>query len=609
MHILVLNSGSSTIKLDLINTQTEDKIFSWLIDKVLSSEPIIYDIHHQIIAKLDISGHEKALEAAFLLIENLYSHVKIEGIGHRVAHGADEFRAAIEINAEVEAVIEKLSELAPLHNPAALAGIRTARRYYPLLKNIAVFDTAFHHTLPRRAYTYPFPKEINEKYHVRRYGFHGTSHQFVAQKAAEYLKTDISTLRIISCHLGNGCSADAIEFGRSVDTSMGITPIEGLVMGSRAGDIDTGILLDIMRKENMSPDAALAMLSSKSGLLGLTGTSDMREVEAMAADGNDDARLAIYVFAHRLRKYIGAYAAVMGGVDAIVFTGGIGQNSAMIRHRAVQRLDFLGAVIDEERNHDAKVSVENPVFEISTSWSRCKILVVRTDEQLAIAQESALILEKKQEINCNLSIPVSVSARHVHLTQEHVEVLFGKGYHLHNLKELSQPNNFACEETVTLVGPKNQLEKVRILGPCRNYTQVEISRTDEFLLGIDAPIRASGQIENSPGLTLIGTEGRKLVLEKGAICAWRHIHMSVQDAINFGVKDKDVISVQINNHEGRSLTFGDVLIRVDPSFVLEMHIDTDEANAAEIHSGDTGSLIPTNISAQAFSKKVAYSMH
>jgi acetate kinase len=358
-----------------------------------------------------------------------------------------------------------------------------------------------------------------------------------------------------------------------------------------------------MEKEKMSPKDAREMLNTRSGLKGLTGSSDMREIEKLAAAGNDDARLAIYVFAHRLRKYIGAYSAVMGGVDAIVLTGGIGENSAMIRHRALQRLDFLGAVIDEEKNHDAAVSIQKPVFEISTSWSRCKILVVRTDEQLAIAKESRALLEKEHDIHFAKKIPVAVSARHVHLTQAHVEVLFGEGYQLQYEKELSQPGNYACRETVTLVGPKNNLEKVRILGPCRGYSQVEISRTDEFLLGIDAPVRASGHIENTPGMTILGTEGRKLHLDKGVICAWRHIHINEKDASLFGVKDKDVISVEINNQQGRSLIFGDVLIRVDPAFVLEMHIDTDEANAAEIHSGDFGLLVETNAEAQMQSKK------
>lgn len=570
---------------------------------MLSENPEIIDENKNCLAKINQSGHNAALEYIFRMLEEKYSEYSLVAIGHRVAHGGDDFKTPVYIDENVESAVEKYAFLAPLHNPAALAGIKAARQYYPNLPNIAVFDTAFHQTLPRRAYTYAFPKEINQKYGVRRYGFHGTSHQFVSAKAAEYLKTTKENLRIISCHLGNGASIAAVEFGRSVDTSMGMTPIEGMIMGTRSGDIDAGILLDIMQREGWTAEQARKMLNNDSGLKGLTGTSDMRDIEKMAAEGNDDARLAIYVFAHRLRKYIGAYAAVMGGVDVILLTGGIGENSAMIRHRALQRLDFLGAVLDETKNHDAKVTIENPVFEISTSWSRVKILVVRTDEQLAIAKECRILLEKRGEINCSKNIPVAVSARHVHLTQEHVEALFGKGHKLTYIKELTQPGNYACAETVTLVGPKNNLENVRILGPCRKETQVEISRTDEFLLGIDAPVRASGHIENTPGLTLIGTDGRSLVLEKGVICAWRHIHMSEKDAEEFGVKDKDVISVQINNKQGRSLIFGDVLVRVNPAFVLEMHIDTDEANAAEIHSGDVGMLLATDVSATAFSKK------
>lgn len=603
MYILVINSGSSTVKIDLIHAKTEEKVFAWIADKVLSDEVTVIDENKNVTACPNISGHAEVLEFLFGLAEKYFEQYPLVAVGHRVAHGGEECKMPTYITDEVEQIIQKYAELVPLHNPAALAGVKAAKKKFPNLPCIAVFDTSFHQTLPRRAVTYPFPKEINEKYRIRRFGFHGTSHRFVCEKAAEYLNTDKENLRIVSCHLGNGASIAAVEFGRSVDTSMGITPIEGMLMGTRSGDIDPGILLDIMEKENMSPKDARDMLNTRSGLKGLTGTSDMREIEKLAAEGNDDARLAIYVFAHRLRKYIGAYAAVMGGVDAIVLTGGIGENSAMIRHRGLQRLDFLGAVIDEEKNHDAAVSIRKPVFEISASWSRCKILVVRTDEQLAIAKECRALLEKEHDIQFAKKIPVAVSARHVHLTQAHVEVLFGKGYHLQNEKELSQPGNFACRETVTLVGPKNNIENVRILGPCRNYSQVEISRTDEFLLGIDAPVRASGHIENTPGMTILGTDGRKLHLDKGVICAWRHIHINDKDAALFGVKDKDVISVEINNKQGRSLIFGDVLIRVDPAFVLEMHIDTDEANAAEIHSGDFGLLVETNAEAQMQSKK------
>ena len=283
--------------------------------------------------------------------------------------------------------------------------------------------------------------------------------------------------------------------------------------------------------------------------------------------GNEDCRLAIHTFTHRLRKYIGAYAAVMGGVDVIVFAGGIGENSAMVRHRASQRLDFLGAVIDEDRNRDLDITKNRKVEDISAENSRCKILVISTDEQLAIARQTAKLIEKKEKVNTLPIIPIAISARHIHLTQETVEALFGEGYELTPYKPLSQPGQFACEETLTIIGPKNKIAKVRILGPTRSKNQVEISRTDEFFLGIDAPIRESGHVENSPGITLLASNGNKVDLKEGVICAWRHIHMTPENAQLFKVKDRDIVEIAVNNEE-RSLTFGNVLIRVSPKYKL-----------------------------------------
>ncbi|MCC5945497.1 MAG: phosphate propanoyltransferase [Bernardetiaceae bacterium] len=235
--------------------------------------------------------------------------------------------------------------------------------------------------------------------------------------------------------------------------------------------------------------------------------------------------------------------------------------------------------------------------------SRCKILAIRTDEQRAIAEQTADFISEKYKVNTILQIPVAVSARHAHLTQKTVEKLFGKGYQLTKFRDLSQPGQYACQETLTLIGPKNNIEKVRILGPTRPEDQIEISRTDEFILGIDAPVRASGHIENTPGIILEGTEGRRVNLKEGVICAWRHIHMHPDDAVKFGVEDKDVVEVEIDN-KGRSLIFGDVLVRVSPQFNLEMHIDTDEANAAEIRPGDTGALRHTGSEGHLLKRKI-----
>ena len=361
------------------------------------------------------------------------------------------------------------------------------------------FDTAFHSTLPDRAKTYALPMEVAAKHSLRRFGFHGTSHRFVAKQTADFLGEDLRDLRLITCHLGGGCSVCAVEYGRSVETSMGTTPLEGLVMATRCGDIDAGAILNLIREEHLDIDEADTILNRKSGLAGLSGRgSDLRDIESAAESGDERCQLAIQVFSHRIRKYIGAYAAVMGGVDGIVFTAGIGQNSSAIRHRVTQRLEFLGARMDEQKNRDLKINEDCPVAEFSTPHSRVKLIAARTDEALEIAREASNHCRESAMPEPVKSIPVAISARHLHLTQETVETLFGKGYQLTPLKPLSQPGQFAAEETVTLVGPKRSIEGVRILGPTRNVNQVEISRTDEFYLGIDAPIRASGDVVNSP---------------------------------------------------------------------------------------------------------------
>jgi acetate kinase len=467
---------------------------------------------------------------------------------------------------------------------------------------------------------------LARRHDLQRFGFHGTSHQFVAERTAEFLGRDLRELRIISCHLGGGCSVCAVENARSVETSMGMTPLEGLVMATRSGDIDPGAIIHLIRTEEMTADTLDRLLNHQSGLAGLSGISgDLRDIERAAEEGNEDCRLALQVFCHRIRKYIGAYAAVMGGVDAIVFTAGIGQNSAVVRHSVAQRLDFLGAVFDERRNREAKVTRENPVAVLSSDDSPTSILAIVTDEAWAIARQCDALTrpagstggnspsplrecettiqaktnsESSEAYEVEHTIPVAISARHVHLTQEMVELLFGQGHQLTPLKPLSQPGQFAAEEEVTLVGPKRSIERVRVLGPTRAKNQVEISRTDEFFLGVDAPIRASGDVENTPGMTLIGTDGRSETLHQGVICAWRHIHMTPQDADYFDVADGDVVDVEVGTTGVRSLTFGDVLVRVKSSYKLEMHIDTDEGNAAELSRNDVGELEVTDAEAK-----------
>jgi len=599
MNILVINCGSSSIKAAVLDDENGNALLTMKVERV-HAKPLIH-INGETI-DCPKSGHEGALKFSLALIKDYLGDLELSGVGHRVVHGGDKFDMPVLIDETVENVIKEVSILAPLHNPVNLLGIRVARKIFSDLPHVAVFDTAFHQTMPKRAVTYALPKNLREKHGIRRYGFHGTSHEYVAELAAKYMKADMNSLRIITCHLGNGSSVAAVEYGRSVETSMGMTPLEGLVMGTRSGDIDPGILMHIMREEEVSVKDLDLILNKKSGLAGLSNIgNDMRDIIEKSSEGDDDCRLALQVFTHRVRKYIGAYTAVMGGVDAIVFTGGIGENSAVVRHRATQRLDFFGAMINEDKNHDVKLSAEEPVQEFSMDYSRVKLLAVKTNEQYAIAQETVRVIEEKSKVNTIPTIPIAVSGRHIHLTQEAVDALFGEGHQLTEKAPLSQPGQYACNEQVTVVGPKNNIERVRVLGPTRPKNQLEISRTDEFFLGVDAPVRASGKVENSPGIKLIGTKGT-YQMKEGVICAWRHIHMTPEDAELFGVEDQDIVDVEVTNGL-RPLTFGNVLVRVKSSYALEMHIDTDEANAAELPRYSEGVLNKTEGSAHLVTKK------
>lgn len=598
MHVLVINCGSSSVKLDLLDSGTGDRIAQAKVERV-GSDGCIYRIDkgdEQAIAGAD---HRQALDA---VLPKLLEGREVSAVGHRVVHGGPRFDAPVRIDDDIEAAIEALIPLAPLHNPANLAGIRAARAALPEVPHVAVFDTAFHATLPNRARTYALPTELAEKHGIRRYGFHGPSHQFVAQRAADALGEDLRDLRVITCHLGNGASVTAVEYGRSVETSMGLTPLEGLVMGTRAGDVDAGALMALMRGEGLDADGLDRLLNKESGLKGLSGVgNDLRDIETRAAEGDDRCRMAIQVFCHRLRKYIGAYAAVMGGVDVIVFTAGIGENSATIRHRVSQRLDFLGARLDEDNNREASLTAEAPTAIISEGHSRTRLMVVATDEAQAIAGAAAKLAEDLDAVNHDLSIPIAISGRHVHLNRQTLALLFGEGHKLTEHKPLSQPGQFACKEKVNLIGPKGRIDGVRVLGPVRSKNQIEVARTDEFKLGVDAPVRDSGDVAQSAPITVEGPHGT-VQLTEGLICARRHIHMRPEDAERFGVEDKDVVEVGVDT-EGRDLIFGDVLVRVSPKYALEMHLDTDEANAAEIKPGVEGVLAATSGSVHLIRKR------
>ncbi len=579
MNVLVLNAGSSSVKYRLVDSDSGATRLDGKVERIGST-----------------AGKSHAVAFAEVLA-TIAAHggPPIEAVGHRVVHGGASLSAPTLIDDAALATIAALAPLAPLHNPYNLAGLVAARAALPDLPHVAVFDTAFHANLPRRARTYAIDQDVAATHNIRRYGFHGTSHAWVATLAAEALGRPLAELRIVSLHLGNGASACAIEYGHSTETSMGMTPIEGLVMGTRPGDLDPGVLLMLMRT-GMDAAALDELLNARSGLAGLSGSgNDLRDIEARAEAGDDRARLAIQVFAHRARKYIGAYAATMGGLDAVVLTGGIGENGASMRRRILQRFDFLGLVCDDDLNAGAKVSDVAPVAWLTAPHTRVAAFAVKTNEELAIARDTALVVRGRQRAGGTLRIPIAVSARHLHLDEAGFAVLFGAGKTPTRLKDISQPGQYACVETVNLIGPRGRIDNVRLLGPLRSACQVEVSRTDEFKLGVDAPIRDSGQVAGSAPITLEGPAGT-LRLNEGLICAKRHIHMHPDDAARFGVKDKDEVAVRLSGGP-RELTFGDVLVRVSPKFVLEMHIDTDEANAAELDGGASGDLIYTDTAA------------
>ncbi len=596
LKMLVINCGSSSLKYALFDTADDTVAAKGTIDNIglsngkhkfsigaakgerPSAAKDFHDAISDMIAQL-LSGDTPCIRTV----------EEINCIGHRVVHGGDRFTESIAITDAVITGIEAAARLAPLHNPVNLQGIRAAQKTFPAAHHVAVFDTAFHHTLPPYAYLYGLPYELYETKHIRRYGFHGTSHSYVALRAAQFLKQPFNSLEIISCHLGNGASMCAIDHGRSVDTTMGFTPSAGLIMGTRSGDIDPGILMHLLKTEGYSADQCERLINKESGLLGLSGiSSDMRAIEAAAADGDNRSLLAIKCFGYQVRKTIGAYVAAMQGLHTVIFTGGIGQGSASVRSYCCQGLDCMGIRIDENKNRVADPS--GGPCDISIDGSPVRILVIATDEERMIARETLRALGRQEtttvfEARVKEPIPIEVSAHHIHLSAAHVEALFGKGYALTPKAGLSQTGQFACNEQVTLVGPKGSIERVRILGPVRRETQIEISMTEQFKLGIHPPIRESGDLKDTPGITLIGSAG-KLDLDHGVICAMRHIHMSPLDALNYGVRDKYVVRVRVEGD--RELIFGDVVVRVNPAYRLAMHIDTDEANAAHISGNMKG---------------------
>ncbi len=397
MKVLVINCGSSSLKYQLIDSDTEAVIAKGLCERI----GIDGRLTHQTMGKdkytVDVPMPEHNAAVKYVLDALLdqekgaiTSLSEIDAVGHRIVHGGEKFANSVVISDEVMEAIEECNDLAPLHNPANLIGIRACQSHMPGVPMVAVFDTAFHQTMPDKAYTYAIPYEYYENYKIRRYGFHGTSHSFVSKRLAELIGKDIKDTKMIICHLGNGSSITAVDGGKSVDTSMGLTPLAGLPMGTRSGDIDPAILEFIAGKEGKSVEEITTILNKKSGVSGLSGvSSDFRDLDAGMKNGNDRCRLALDVFCYSVKKYIGAYAAAMGGLDAIAFTAGIGENNPYVRRMATTGLEFMGIDIDKEKNE-----VRGDETKISTDSSKIQVWVVPTNEELAIARETVELVSK-----------------------------------------------------------------------------------------------------------------------------------------------------------------------------------------------------------------------
>lgn len=396
MNVLVINCGSSSLKFQLINSDSEQVLAKGLCERIGIDGSLTYQPEGGEKVKSDkaMPTHTEAIQFVIDALTDgetgvVKSLSEIGAVGHRVVHGGEKFASSVVITDEVKQAIEDCNDLAPLHNPANLIGINACQKLMPGTPMVAVFDTAFHQTMPEKAYMYGLPYEYYDKYKVRRYGFHGTSHSFVSKRAAELVEKPYDQVKTIVCHLGNGASICAVENGKSVDTSMGLTPLEGLVMGTRSGDIDPAILEFISKKEGLDIAGLMNMLNKKSGVFGLSNnlSSDFRDLEEGADSGNNEARIALEVFAYRVAKYVGSYAAAMNGVDVIAFTAGIGENSGTVRSSVLKYLGYLGISVDDEANNKRGEEIA-----ISTADSKVKVMVIPTNEELAIARETVALV-------------------------------------------------------------------------------------------------------------------------------------------------------------------------------------------------------------------------
>ncbi|MBP5554034.1 MAG: acetate kinase [Lachnospiraceae bacterium] len=397
MKILVINCGSSSLKYQLIDSETEEWLAKGLCERIGIDGRIVYTPAggEKEMKESPMPDHTNAIKLVLEYLTNdktgvLKSLDEIGAVGHRIVHGGEKFASSVVINDEVIKAIEECNDLAPLHNPANLIGIDACRKLMPTTPMVAVFDTAFHQTMPEKAYLYGLPSSYYEKYKIRRYGFHGTSHSFVSKRCADVLGQKYEDLKIIVCHLGNGASVSAVKNGKCVDTSMGLTPLEGLIMGTRSGDLDPAILEFIAKKENLDITGVMNILNKKSGVYGMSGdlSSDFRDLEDAYNSGNKLAIQALEAFCYRTAKYVGAYAAAMNGVDAICFTAGIGENDGLVRSKVCEYLGYLGITVDEEKN---KIRGEEVIF--STPDSKVKTLIIPTNEELAIARETVALVK------------------------------------------------------------------------------------------------------------------------------------------------------------------------------------------------------------------------
>ena len=399
MKVLVINCGSSSLKYQLIDMVNEEALAQGLVERIGIEGSVLtqkVEGKDKYIVKEEMKDHKDAIRLVLeaLVDENngvIKSMDEISAVGHRVVHGGEKYKESVVINDEVKANIEECFKLAPLHNPANMIGIKACEELMPNTPMVAVFDTAFHGTMPEDAYLYALPYELYEKDGIRKYGFHGTSHKYVSQACAEVMGRDIKDLKIITCHLGNGASLCAVKNGVSVDTSMGFTPLEGVAMGTRCGNIDPAIVTFLMKEEGLSVDEVNDLLNKKSGVLGISGiSSDFRDIEDAAFNkGNRRAQLALRIFEYKIRTTIGAYAAAMGGVDAIVFTAGVGENGPETREKCLEGLEFLGVEIDKEANN-----VRGKIREISKAGCNVKAFVIPTNEELVIARDTLELIKK-----------------------------------------------------------------------------------------------------------------------------------------------------------------------------------------------------------------------